>query len=62
MTNNWCIRTREQQENPDEDEVLRLLGISKEKTEQPTTPEASTNDDQLRREINDLEKIGRKGF
>jgi tol-pal system protein YbgF len=47
---------QEQQENPDEDEVLRLLGITKEKTEQPTVKEASTDDDQLRKEINDLEK------
>jgi tol-pal system protein YbgF len=47
---------KEQQETPDEDEVLRLLGISKEKTEQPAVKEASTNEDQMKKDINDLEK------
>jgi tol-pal system protein YbgF len=47
---------QEQQANPDEDEVLRLLGITKEKTEQPTVKEAATEDDQLKTEISDLEK------
>lgn len=47
---------QEQQDNPDEDEVFRLLGITKEKTEQPTVKETTTDDDQLKKEINDLEK------
>lgn len=42
--------------NPDEDEVLRLLGITKEKTEQPTVKETSKDDDQFQQEISDLEK------
>lgn len=41
--------------NPDEDEVLRLLGITKEKTQQPTVKETSKDDDQFQREISDLE-------
>ncbi len=45
-----------QQQNPDEDEVLRLLGISKEKTEPPAAAEVSTNDEQLKSDIADLEK------
>ena len=45
-----------QQENPDEDEVLRLLGISKPKSEQPKVQETSKSDDQLQNEISDLEK------
>jgi tol-pal system protein YbgF len=45
-----------QQQNPDEDEVLRLLGITREKTEQPTVKEASKDDDQFQQEIGDLEK------
>ncbi len=46
----------EQPQNTDEDEVLRLLGISKEKTEQPTATETSTDDDQLRKDITALEQ------
>jgi len=46
--------TKEQ--NPDEDEVLRLLGITKEKTEEPKTQETSKDEDQLKKEITDLEK------
>lgn len=46
----------EQQQNPDEDEVLRLLGISKEKTPPPAVKEAATDDDQLKKDIGDLEK------
>jgi len=45
-----------QQQNPDEDEVLRLLGITKQKSEESTVQEAPKTDDQLRNEINDLEK------
>jgi len=47
---------KEQQETPDEDEVLRLLGISKEKTEQPAVKEAATDEDQMKTDINALEK------
>ena len=45
-----------QQQNPDEDEVLRLLGITKPKTEQPEVQETSAGGDQLQGEINNLEK------
>lgn len=44
------------EQNPDEDEVLRLLGISKEKSEEPKPVETSKNEDQLRNEISELEK------
>lgn len=44
------------EQKPDEDEVLRLLGITKEKTEQPAAKEASVDEDQFKREISDLEK------
>jgi len=42
--------------NPDEDEVLQLLGITKEKSEKTTTQESSKSEDQLQQEISDLEK------
>jgi len=45
-----------QQANPDEDEVLRLLGITREKTEQPAEKEVSKDDDQIQQEIGDLQK------
>jgi len=41
--------------NPDEDEVLRLLGITKEKAEQPTVKETTKDEDQFQKEISDLE-------
>lgn len=41
---------------PDEDEVLQLLGITKEKTEEPAVTESTKNEDQLRKDIEDLEK------
>ena len=47
-------QTKEQ--NPDEDEVLRLLGITREKTEQPTVKEAAKDDDQFQKEIGELER------
>ncbi len=47
---------RRQQEETDEAEVLRLLGITKEKTE-PVTPAQPTGfDDQLRKDIAELER------
>lgn len=45
-----------QQESPDEDEVLRLLGISKPKSEESKVQETSQTDDQLKNEISSLEK------
>ncbi len=45
-----------EEQNPDEDEVLRLLGITREKTEKPTGTEASKDDDQFQKEISDLQK------
>ncbi len=48
--------TSETQPSPDEDEVLRLLGITKEETEEPTVQKGPKNEDQLREEISDLER------
>lgn len=44
------------EQKPDEDEVLRLLGITKEKSEEPKTQTTSKDEDQLRRDISELEK------
>ena len=42
-------------QNPEEDEVLQLLGIQKEQREQPTSQESTASEDGLRNEINELE-------
>jgi tol-pal system protein YbgF len=45
-----------QKQSPDEDEVLQLLGITREKPEDTTIKEASKDEDQLRKELTELEK------
>lgn len=44
------------EQNPDEDEVLELLGIKKPVTEEKPAPAVTQRDDQLRKELSDLER------
>lgn len=48
--------TENQNQNPEEDEVLQLLGIQKEQREQPTATETAGGEDDLKNEITDLEQ------
>ncbi len=48
--------SEKQQENADEAEVLKLLGISKETAEPETTPKPASEDDQLKMDIAELER------